>query len=77
MASFFSTLKTERVHRNVYRTRSQAREDEGNGTFPRLAGQHSNYLIQQVDVFQQTAQRPRGGPMNVVTHGLTEAETLD
>jgi len=48
---------------------------EGNGTFPRLAGQHSNYLIQQIEVFQQTEQRPRGGPMKVVTHGLTEADT--
>jgi len=27
MESFFSTLKTERVHRKVYRTRSQARAD--------------------------------------------------
>lgn len=49
---------------------------EGNGTFPRLAGQHSNYLIQQIEVFQQTEQRPRGGPMKVVTHGLTEADTV-
>jgi cytochrome c553 len=48
---------------------------EGNGTFPRLAGQHSNYLIQQIEVFQQTEQRPRGGPMKVVTHGLTEKDT--
>ena len=49
---------------------------EGNGTFPRLAGQHSNYLIQQIEVFQQTEQRPRGGPMKVVTHGLTETDTV-
>jgi cytochrome c553 len=49
---------------------------EGNGTFPRLAGQHANYLIQQIEVFQQTEQRPRGGPMKVVTHGLTEADTV-
>jgi cytochrome c553 len=49
---------------------------EGNGTFPRLAGQHSNYLIQQIEVFQQTEQRPRGGPMKLVTHGLTEADTV-
>jgi cytochrome c553 len=48
---------------------------EGNGTFPRLAGQHANYLIQQIEVFQQTEQRPRGGPMKVVTHGLTEGDT--
>ncbi len=27
MESFFSTLKMERVHRKVYRTRSQARAD--------------------------------------------------
>jgi len=48
---------------------------EGNGTFPRLAGQHANYLVQQIEVFQQTEQRPRGGPMKVVTHGLKEADT--
>jgi cytochrome c553 len=48
---------------------------EGNGTFPRLAGQHANYLTQQIEIFQQTEQRPRGGPMKVVTHGLTGADT--
>lgn len=48
---------------------------EGNGAFPRLAGQHANYVIEQIKVFQQTDQRPRGAPMKQVTHALSESDT--
>lgn len=43
---------------------------EGNGQFPRLAGQHADYLIKQLGVFQRTDQRPNGAVMRVVAHGL-------
>ncbi len=49
---------------------------EGNGTFPRLAGQHANYVIEQIKVLQQTDQRPRGAAMKQVTHELSESETM-
>ncbi len=49
---------------------------EGNATFPRLAGQHANYIIEQVKVFQQTNRRPRGAPMKQVTHELSASDTV-
>lgn len=48
---------------------------EGNASFPRLAGQHANYLIQQIEILQETEQRPRGGVMKEVTHGLTRTDS--
>lgn len=45
---------------------------EGQATFPRLAGQHSDYIIKQLGVFQYRAeQRPDAGPMKMVAHELT------
>ena len=49
---------------------------EGNGAFPRLAGQHANYVLEQIKVFQLTAQRPRGAAMQQVTHELTEPDAI-
>jgi cytochrome c553 len=46
-------------------------EAKGNGTFPRLAGQHADYLIKQLNVFQSTEQRPEGAVMKTITHLLT------
>ncbi len=43
----------------------------GNGMIPRIAGQHVDYLIKQLKVFQLTDQRPDGVPMKVILHGLT------
>jgi cytochrome c553 len=43
---------------------------EGMGTFPRLAFQHSDYVVKQLDVFQFTQHRP-GTPMEQITHPLT------
>ena len=43
---------------------------QGMGPFPRLAYQHSDYLIKQLNVFQNTQQRP-GTPMDAVVHPLT------
>jgi cytochrome c553 len=46
---------------------------EGMATFPRLAGQHGDYLIKQLDVFRDTEGRP-GTPMKQVTHTLAANE---
>jgi len=43
---------------------------QGIGAFPRLAYQHQDYLIKQLDVFQYTQGRP-GTPMEAVSHPLT------
>jgi len=44
---------------------------QGNETFPRLAGQHADYLVKQLNVFQKTDQRPDGVAMKAVTHNLS------
>ena len=49
---------------------------EGNGAFPRLAGQHANYVLEQIKVFQLTEQRPRGAAMKQITHELTDADAV-
>ena len=46
-------------------------EAQGQATFPRLAGQHSDYIVKQLMVFQRTDQRPEGGIMKGVAHLLT------
>ena len=44
---------------------------EGKATFPRLAGQHADYLVKQLVVFQRTDERPEGSIMKTVAHELT------
>lgn len=46
-------------------------EAQGNANFPRLAGQHLDYLIKQLTVFQRTNDRPEGSIMKTVAHELT------
>ena len=43
----------------------------GKTMFPRLAGQHVDYLIKQLTVFQTTEQRPGGAVMKSVAHDLS------
>jgi cytochrome c553 len=43
---------------------------QGLAAFPRLAFQHADYLIKQLDVFQFTQGRP-GTPMETIVHPLT------
>jgi len=43
---------------------------QGNATFPRLAGQHSDYLVKQLNVFQRTDRRPEGAVMKTIAHLL-------
>jgi cytochrome c553 len=46
---------------------------EGIQQFPRLAGQHADYVVKQLLVFQNTDARPDGVMMKGITHGLTRA----
>lgn len=48
----------------------------GNGTFPRLAGQHANYMIKQLHVLSETDQRPAGAMMKPLVHGLTSSDLV-
>lgn len=43
----------------------------GSGQFPRLAGQHADYLVKQLLVFSRTDERPEGSVMKAVAHDLT------
>jgi cytochrome c553 len=43
----------------------------GNETFPRISGQHTDYIIKQLKVFQLTNQRPEGAVMKTIAHELT------
>jgi len=55
---------------------SSCHGDHGQGlaAFPRLAGQHSDYIAKQLRVFQRTEQRPDGPAMKAVAHNLTPAD---
>lgn len=46
-------------------------EGAGKDKFPRLAGQHQDYLVKQLNVFQRTDERPEGAIMKVIAHDLT------
>ena len=52
-------------------------QGRGNGTFPRLAGQHADYLVKQLVVFQRTDERPDGSIMKTVAHALTPQNIND
>lgn len=45
---------------------------QGNGQFPRIANQHSDYVIKQLTVFQRTNERPDGVAMKAITHSLSD-----
>jgi len=47
---------------------------QGNGQFPRLAGQHADYVVKQLVVFQRTNQRPTAAMMKIVAHELSGPE---
>jgi cytochrome c553 len=49
----------------------------GSGEIPRIAGQHAEYLIKQIEVFQKTEERPRGVAMKAITHNLTQKDISD
>ena len=43
----------------------------GHDMFPRIAGQHADYIAKQINVFKNTLQRPDGVLMKAITHDLT------
>ena len=45
----------------------------GNASFPRLANQHADYLVKQLEVFRKTDERPEGVVMKTIAHDLTRA----
>ena len=49
-------------------------EGKGSEQFPRIAGQHADYVVKQLTIFQRTDERPEGGVMKVVAHGLTSSD---
>jgi len=49
----------------------------GLAAFPRLAGQHADYLVKQLQVFQRSNDRPEGAIMKVVAHELTPQDIED
>jgi cytochrome c553 len=52
-------------------------EGHGMASFPRLAGQHADYVVKQLMVFQRTDERPEGSVMKTVTHALTRQDIDD
>ena len=50
---------------------------QGKDQTPRLAGQHADYLVKQLSVFQRTDKRPDGAVMKIIAHDLTEANKID
>lgn len=51
-------------------------EGQGKDKYPRIANQHADYLVKQLNVFQRTDERPEGAVMKVIAHGLTP-ENMD
>jgi cytochrome c553 len=49
----------------------------GMATFPRLAGQHADYVMKQLIVFQRTDERPEGSIMKTVAHELSPQNIED
>lgn len=47
---------------------------QGNANFPRLAGQHADYVMKQLEVFSRTEQRPEGAVMKTIAHLLDPAD---
>lgn len=47
---------------------------QGNQNFPRLAGQHQDYVVKQLEVFQRTDERPEGAVMKTIAHLLDHDE---
>jgi cytochrome c553 len=50
---------------------------QGNEQFPRLAGQHEDYVMKQLMVFQRGNERPEGAIMKTIAHELTHDDVLN
>jgi cytochrome c553 len=49
-------------------------EAQGDGAVPRIASQHADYIVKQLEVFQRTDERPEGSVMKTVAHELTRTD---
>jgi cytochrome c553 len=49
---------------------------QGQAAFPRLAGQHRDYLVKQLQVFERNDERPNT-PMTQIAHALTHEQMED
>ncbi len=49
-------------------------EGAGSAAFPRIAGQHANYIIKQLKVFQRTKDRADATAMEALAHNLKPEE---
>ena len=47
---------------------------QGQAAFPRLAGQHADYVVKQLAVFQRGDERPQGAVMKAIAHDLTQQD---
>lgn len=47
---------------------------QGRAGFPRLAGQHADYVVKQLIVFQRTDERPEGSVMKTIAHDLQRSD---
>ncbi|WP_321793622.1 c-type cytochrome [Burkholderia pyrrocinia] len=47
---------------------------EGMSRFPRLAGQHADYVVKQLRIYRETDTRPRGAIMKSVCANMTEQD---
>lgn len=47
---------------------------QGQAGFPRLAGQHADYVVKQLLLFQRGDTRPQGAPMIAVAHNLSRQD---
>lgn len=52
-------------------------DGQGSAAFPRIAGQHADYLVKQLTVFRQTNERPEGPVMKTVAHNLTRENIVN
>ncbi len=50
---------------------------QGEGAIPRIASQHADYIVKQLEVFKRTDERPEGSVMKTVAHELTRADIED
>lgn len=50
---------------------------QGQGSFPRLAGQHGDYLYRQLHVISETDQRPASAVMKPAAHALSPKDMRD
>ena len=46
----------------------------GRNEIPRLAGQHANYIAEQINLFKNSTKRPNGVAMMALTHSMSEED---